>query len=162
MLGACHNFFKMFNRNEQKESLEKQINRLEQEARMVLPGIQAIFGFQLIAVFNNGFTSLKPDHQHFHFVAVIMIAISVCLIMTPAAWHRHVEEDIITRKFLRLSSRFIKYAMFFLSVGMCIDIFIIGEVIFHSALPAFVSLILFSIFMFGWFIFPSIQKQKKA
>ncbi|TLG71825.1 hypothetical protein [Methylocystis sp. B8] len=26
-----------------------------EEARMVLPGIQALFGFQLIAVFNNRF-----------------------------------------------------------------------------------------------------------
>jgi len=129
---------------------------------MVLPGIQAIFGFQLIAVFNNGFKHLSMSYQQFHFVAVIMIAISVCLIMTPAAWHRHVEEVVMTKKFLRLSSRLIKYAMFFLSIGMCIDIFIIGEVIFNNVLPAIAAIILFCIFMFGWFIFPSIQKKKNA
>jgi len=129
---------------------------------MVLPGIQAIFGFQLIAVFNNGFKLLSASYQQFHFVAVIMIAIAVCLIMTPAAWHRHLEEDVMTKKFLRLSSRLIKYAMFFLSVGMCIDIFIIGEVIFNNRLPAIAAMILFIIFMFGWFIFPSIQKKKNG
>lgn len=152
----------MFKKSEQQVSLVGQITRLEQEARMVLPGIQAIFGFQLIAVFNDGFKNLSSTHQQFHFVAVIMIAIAVCLIMTPAAWHRHVEEDVMTRKFLRLSSRLIKYAMFFLSIGMCIDIFIIGEVIFSSRIPLFSALILFSIFMYGWFIFPSIQKKKNA
>ena len=30
------------------------------EARMVVPGIQSLFGFQLIAVFTEGFRSLAP------------------------------------------------------------------------------------------------------
>ena len=36
-------------------SLEEESRTTIEEARMVLPGIQAVFGFQLIAVFNNGF-----------------------------------------------------------------------------------------------------------
>src|SRR5689334_15144538 len=99
------NLYQMFNGLNHSQ-LEEQINRLEQEARMVLPGIQAIFGFQLIAVFNNRFDSLSSGQQYLHFTAVVMIAVSVCLIMTPAAWHRHAEEKAMTEKFLRLSSRF--------------------------------------------------------
>ena len=38
-----------------KEPLEKVVEHLEEEARMILPGIQALFGFQLIAVFNQRF-----------------------------------------------------------------------------------------------------------
>ena len=37
----------------EQESLKDEIANLIEEARMVLPGIQALFGFQLIAVFNN-------------------------------------------------------------------------------------------------------------
>lgn len=146
----------------EQDQLEKQINRLEQEARMVLPGIQAIFGFQLIAVFNTRFKDLAYIHQALHFTAVFMISISVCLIMTPAAWHRHAEEKAMTLKFLRLSSRFIKYAMFFLAIGMCMEIYIIGEVIFSSNIPGIVTAFLFMMFVFGWFIFPSIQKHKRV
>jgi hypothetical protein len=36
-------------------SLEEETRTVIEEARMVLPGIQAVFEFQLIAVFNNGF-----------------------------------------------------------------------------------------------------------
>ena len=35
------------------ERVEKMAQEAIEEARMVLPGIQALFGFQLIAVFNN-------------------------------------------------------------------------------------------------------------
>src|SRR5438445_33623 len=36
-------------------SLDAAASHLLEECRMVLPGIQALFGFQLIAVFNQGF-----------------------------------------------------------------------------------------------------------
>ncbi|MDQ2943358.1 MAG: hypothetical protein M3R21_06785 [Candidatus Dormibacteraeota bacterium] len=37
------------------------------EGRMVLPGIQALFGFQLIAVFNQTFSQrLSPAEQYLH------------------------------------------------------------------------------------------------
>jgi hypothetical protein len=40
------------------ESLEHEARQAVEEARMVLPGIQALFGFQLIAVFNQRYTEL--------------------------------------------------------------------------------------------------------
>jgi hypothetical protein len=44
-------------------SLEEETRTVIEEARMVLPGIQAVFGFQLIAVFNSGFHSLPPRNS---------------------------------------------------------------------------------------------------
>lgn len=38
-----------------REELSKSLTHVLEECRMVLPGIQALFGFQLIAVFNNDF-----------------------------------------------------------------------------------------------------------
>src|SRR6266446_3544638 len=46
---------------EQKESLVEETRAILAEARMVLPGIQALFGFQLIAVFNTRFDELAPS-----------------------------------------------------------------------------------------------------
>jgi hypothetical protein len=39
----------------EKLSLEDALTHLLEECRMVLPGVQALFGFQLIAVFNRSF-----------------------------------------------------------------------------------------------------------
>ena len=40
---------------EVKENLPELVSHLLEECRMVLPGIQALFGFQLVAVFNQAF-----------------------------------------------------------------------------------------------------------
>lgn len=49
---------------------------LLEECRMVLPGIQAIFGFQLIAVFNSRFEDLSQAFQRAHFVSLTSVAVA--------------------------------------------------------------------------------------
>jgi hypothetical protein len=68
------------------DHLEKLAQEAVEEARMV--GIQALFGFQLIAVFNESFRRLDPGLQLLHFAAIVLVALSIALIMTPAAYHR--------------------------------------------------------------------------
>src|SRR4029077_15687373 len=46
---------------DERESLETEVEQALEEARMVLPGIQALFGFQLIAVFNQRFDQALGD-----------------------------------------------------------------------------------------------------
>jgi hypothetical protein len=38
-----------------RESLEEEATHATDEARMLLPGVQAVLGFQLIAMFNQRF-----------------------------------------------------------------------------------------------------------
>src|SRR5678815_3475380 len=53
------------------------------ECRMVLPGIQALFGFQLVAVFTDGFaTKLSSAEQRVHFFAITLVAAAIAIIMT--------------------------------------------------------------------------------
>jgi hypothetical protein len=43
-----------------KQDLETESDSIEQEARMIVPGIQALFGFQVIAVSNETFERRRP------------------------------------------------------------------------------------------------------
>ena len=72
----------------QEESTSQVTSHLLEECRMVLPGIQALFGFQLIAVFNGKFWELPEGHRLLHLLAIDSVATSVALVMTPAAYHR--------------------------------------------------------------------------
>jgi Family of unknown function (DUF6328) len=79
-------------------SLEEETRTVIGEARMVLPGIQAFFGFQLIAVFNNRFQDLTHTEQVLHLIALLLLAVSIALIMTPAAYHRIAERGMVSRR----------------------------------------------------------------
>ena len=58
------------------------------ECRMVLPGIQALFGFQLVAVFSPPFADLEPALKQLHLLATALVVVAIALVMTPAAYHR--------------------------------------------------------------------------
>ena len=52
---------------------------------MVLPGMQALFGFQLIAVFNSSFAErLQPLQQRLDLASIALVVVAIALIMTPA------------------------------------------------------------------------------
>ena len=59
-----------------------------EECRMVLPGIQALFGFQLIAVFNQSFSEISSLDKSIHLAAILCTVGAIACLMGPAAYHR--------------------------------------------------------------------------
>ena len=89
---------------ESGQSVNDALHQTLEEARMVLPGVQALFGFQLIAVFSDGFERrLDQNGQSLHLIAIVLVTIAIAIVMTPAAYHRQVEPRRATVAFLVLS-----------------------------------------------------------
>src|SRR4051794_7371067 len=111
------NFFKRTRMASQKnEDLSESISHLLEECRMVLPGIQALFGFQLVAVFNQRFSGMAFTDQALHLSATFIVALSAAFIMTPAAFHREVEPSAVSTRFLAISTRLLLISMALLAI----------------------------------------------
>ncbi len=138
-----------------RQSLGDQVNTIEQEARMLLPGIQALFGFQLIAVFNSGFKlSLNFSEQIIHLIALLLVVISAVLVVAPAAYHRQAKHQI-SKHFIELSSSLIAWAMPPLAIGTCLDVYLVTRVIVGSTeVSIAVTAVIFSLYAWTWFILP--------
>jgi hypothetical protein len=143
------------NENAVDQQTEKMAREAIEEARMVLPGIQALFGFQLMAVFNQRFSELSAGEQLVHYIAVLLIALAIGLIMTPAAYHRQVEPGSVSGFFVRLASRLITIAMLPLAVALCLEVYLLGRVILSDRMISFVVAgMLLLIFAGFWYLFP--------
>ena len=142
-------------------SLEEETRTVIEEARMVVPGIQAFFGFQLIAVFNSRFQDLTHMEQVLHLVALLMLAVSIALIMTPAAYHRIAARGMVSRHFVGLASRFLECAMFPLMLSITVDIFLLARLILdNAALGAGIALVTVLMFFGLWYVFPWTQAAR--
>jgi hypothetical protein len=136
--------------------LDTAAQHLLEECRMVLPGIQALFGFQLIAIFNQGFDEkLSGGEQQLHFLALILVAIAAGLVMTPAAIDRQAEQREVSERFIWLGSLLLLVSMVPLALGLSLDVYLIARVIFESvriatAIAAALLLILLAL----WFALP--------
>ena len=154
------------NKTEEKKeelSLSKAAEYLLDECRMVLPGIQALFGFQLVAVFNSAFgEKLSPSEQRLHLLAIALVAIAVAIIMTPAALHRQRGAYEVTDTFVRVSSRLLLWSMVPLALSISLDFYLVSRVITGTRLVSLCGVAMFALFSALWFLLPRARGLQKA
>lgn len=94
------------------------------EARVILPGAQALLGFQLVVTLNGRFSELPPALKNLHLAAPCCVALSVIVLMTPAALHRIAFAGEDSEAFLAAGSRCVIVAPFFLGLGITGDLYV--------------------------------------
>jgi hypothetical protein len=68
--------------------LPKKIEQMLTETRVVLPGVQALLGFQFSAVLTDAFLQLPPSLRLLHFASLGLMALAMILLMAVPAYHR--------------------------------------------------------------------------
>ena len=145
------------------QSLRNEAQMTLDEARMVLPGIQALFGFQLIAVFTEGFRRVADVERLAYLGSLLLVTIAIALIMTPAAYDRIVGESRVSRRFVALASRLISIAMVPLMVGIALEIYIVSLTVVGDPRPAAgVALATALLFAALWFALPWLRRMKSS
>jgi hypothetical protein len=143
--------------------LSEAVTHLLEECRMVLPGIQALFGFQLIAVFNSTFhEKLSSTEQYFHLAAIGLVAMAVALVMAPAALHRQTSPRAATQDFLTIASRLLLLSMFPLMLGISFDFYLIARLILNNTeISLLLSTVLLAVIVTLWFLLPRMSFLQK-
>jgi Family of unknown function (DUF6328) len=146
-------------KGKKSEDLSEALSHLLEECRMVLPGIQALFGFQLIAFFNQRFEQIALLDQALHLVAAGLIVCSAGLVMTPAAFHREVQPSAVSQSFLDLSTRLVLASMALLAIGISLDFFVVSAMVVHRTLAAIIAACLCAVLALLWFVFPFYKRH---
>jgi len=143
-------------------SLKDAVTHTLEEARMLLPGMQALFGFQLIAVFSERFdTSLSGLQQRVHLAALLLSGIAIALAMAPAAYHRQAEQGQVSVHLLKVASWFISAALWPLAFALCMDVYLVAHVITgHEGWSAAVTGILGAVVGGLWFVLPRVRRAR--
>ena len=142
---------------------EEKIQHALTEARVVLPGAQAILGFQFVAVLLGGFETLPSSSRYLHVASLTLVTLSTILLMTPAAYHRIVEKGEATEHFFRLASAMVLWSLIPLSCGTCGDFFILARKISGSMLAAFAATGFILVCFYGlWFGFSLYRRGSRG
>ena len=113
---------------EAQEQYDTEMRNIIEEARVVLPGIQALFGFQMIAVFNDRFEELADYAKACHAAGLFMVIVSVAMVMTPAIYYRTCRGHA-TASMVSLSSKMIRGALCPLALGLALDMFTVFHIV---------------------------------
>jgi hypothetical protein len=146
----------------QQLDLFQSLGLLLEECRTILPGIQALFGFQLIVVFQPGFAEkLDATHQGLHVLSIGLIVLAVILLMTPAVYHRQTRPQEASEHGVHLATRLMTWSMVPMALGMCIDLYIVARLVLEQTLAVAVSICLLGLFAGFWYFLPRAGKPKR-
>ncbi|MDQ3065081.1 MAG: DUF6328 family protein [bacterium] len=143
------------------DELKHQADQLLQEIRIVLPGTQALMGFQFIAFFNPVFQNLQPGLKYLHFSTLLLTILTSIFLISPVAFQQIGEQGKVTPKFLTYTRRMISIAMMLLLLSFIGDVFLAARVInisnFYSGL---IAASLFGIGVYFWYVYSAIRRNR--
>jgi uncharacterized membrane protein len=139
-----------------KVPLDTAASHVLEECRMVLPGIQALFGFQLVAVFTQPFAErLTQAEQRLHFLSILLIVTAIALVMAPVAIHRRTQLGTLHERFVGAAARLLLASMFPLALAICLDVYLVARLIFEDrTLSGLVAAGLLALFAALWLLLP--------
>lgn len=147
---------------EEATPLKEKIKFVLTEVRVVLPGTQALLGFQFAAVLTESFDTLTMTAKYVHFASLFAIALSAILLMAPTAFHRIVERGEDTERLHTFASRMLLGAMAFLAFGIAGDVFVVVQKALHTTAFALLSGgLTLLVFYGGWFGYMLARKAEK-
>jgi hypothetical protein len=141
--------------------LHSRIEQMLTEGRVVLPGAQALMGFQLVIVLTSKFEKLPDISRLLHGCALLCVAVSVILLIAPAALHRIVWSGEDSEALLRIGGRTTAAALLPLALGMAGDSYVVLASTFGSAMFGATASVLVLMCLLGlWFVWPLAARRR--
>jgi hypothetical protein len=142
--------------------LRDKIEHVLTETRVVLPGAQALLGFQFITILTEAFDNLPASSKYVHLISLCMIAATIILLMTPAAYHRIVERGEETEHFHSFAGKILIAALVPLALGICGDFYVVAAKITNaSAASAVAAVVMLVAFYVLWFAVTVYRRRER-
>jgi uncharacterized protein DUF6328 len=139
--------------------LNEKIKTMMTETRVVLPGAQAMLGFQFTAFLTDGFSGLREATKLVHFASLCCVALSIILLMAPAAYHRIVAHGEDRADVEHFGSAVMLASLVPLALGLTGDFYVTAEKLEYGGSAAVAAAaVALLVFLGLWFVYPLIAR----
>jgi hypothetical protein len=134
--------------------LERNLNELLGELRVVLPGVQVLFAFLLTVPFTQRFDSITGFQEKVYFATLLSTAIASGLLMAPTAHHRLRFRQGERRQIIDTGNRLAIAGLTFLALAMSGVVMLVTDVLFGTATTVVTTAIAVLVFAAVWYAIP--------
>lgn len=145
---------------DRSEKLDRELMELLNELRVALPGIQVLFAFLLTVPFSQRFERLLDYQRSLYFGAFMATAVASVLLMAPTAYHRLRWRQYDKEQMLRTANRLTLAGLLAMATALGTVVFLIGDVLFSSAVAASFCGVLVALLSTLWFGLPLVRRAK--
>jgi Family of unknown function (DUF6328) len=138
----------------EKQRLNRNLDQLLQELRVVLPGVQVLFAFLLAVPFSSRFGEVDSFERDVYFVALLLSALAVALLMAPSIQHRFLFRHEQKRYLVMLGSTLTIAGMTALALAIVLSVVLVAHFLFGSVAAWIAGGISFGAFALLWYALP--------
>jgi hypothetical protein len=147
---------------EEVTPISAKVEQMLTEARVIIPGAQALLGFQLAVTLTRAFESLSFESKLAHVAALCCIAVSIILLMATAAVHRISFAGEDSDRFLKIGSWFVVMGPFPLALGVALDTYVATARALESAVAAaWIAGLIGMLLMLMWYAYPMLLRIRQ-
>jgi hypothetical protein len=145
----------------ERTPLHTKIEQMLTEARVILPGAQALLGFQLIVMMTKAFEQLPFAVKLVHLAALANLALAIILLICPAAIHRIAFGGSADLRLHSTGSLLITIALLPLALAISCDLWVALTILFGEGLAALAGSVgAFALLMVLWFLLPLLLRRR--
>jgi len=146
---------------QEASSLQEKIETLLTEARVILPGVQALLGFQFAAMLTDKFQTLPHSLRIVHTISLLLMAIAIILLVAPAAYHRLAADGTARRDVDLFGAWAVLGSLAPLSLGLAGDLYVVANIQeISSAWSAAIAVAAIALFACVWGLLPVFARNE--
>lgn len=146
-----------------KVSLKDKIKAVMNGGRTVLPGVQALLGFQLAAYLSDTFKKLSPLDKAVHTASLVLLTAAMIVLMAPASFHRIAEHGEDTPRVDRIGAACLLWGLAALALALAGDFFVALDLVAKNlALAATGFAVAALLALLGWFALPAWRRAGRS
>jgi hypothetical protein len=143
-----------------KERVDRELRELLEETRVVLPGLELLFGFLLILPFNDRFAEIAPIQRHVYLICMIVTAAATALVMAPSARHRLGFRKIDKNRMLLIANRYLIAGLILVAVSTALAVYLAASLVLPSTAGAVLAGSIALWFVLWWFVAPLVGSDR--
>lgn len=147
-----------------EETPEHRVNRefmeLLNELRVVLPGVQLLFGFMLTVPFSQGWGKATGFQRGLFFAVLCTVLISLACLVAPAAYHRARFRDGAKERNLHIANAFIRAGLLTLGLSLTGALVVIADYQFGTAAALLATTFGLLLFAWAWWLMPVADRMR--
>lgn len=137
------------------ERLERELERLLEEIRVALPGVQILFAFLLAVPFASRFEDVTPLQTKVYFVTFVAALAASIFLIAPTSYHRiRFRRHDDPERMIRNANAFALAGLAFLAVALTAATFFITDFVFSRPASIAVTAVAGALVFAVWYAIP--------
>ena len=149
-------------RNETKEErLDRNLQELLGELRVILPGVQVLFAFLLVVPFNQRFEEVSAFQKYLYLGTLVCAAAASACLIAPSIHHRITFRTQDKEHLVARANRLTIVGGVFLALAMTGAIWLITGYLYGDTITAVAAVVVAGMFAVLWYIVPLLRLRQQ-